>query len=57
MKTLLSALLLAGLTTGHAQSISFDFESATAGMQGYDGATFTVVPNPSSVGNPSANAA
>jgi hypothetical protein len=57
MKTLLSALLLAGLTTGYAQSISFDFESATAGMQGYDGATFTVVPNPSSVGNPSANAA
>jgi hypothetical protein len=57
MKTLLSALVLAGLTTGYAQSISFDFESATAGMQGYDGATFTVVPNPSSAGNPSANAA
>lgn len=40
-----------------AQSLPFNFESATAGMVGYDGATFTIVPNPSTSGNSSANVA
>ena len=40
-----------------AQSLPFDFESATSGMQGYDGASFAIVSNPSSVGNSSANVA
>jgi len=44
-------------TFGWAQSLPFDFESATSGMQGYDGASFAIVSNPSSVGNSSANVA
>ena len=40
-----------------SQSLPFDFESTTSGMQGYDGASFTIVSNPSSVGNSSAKVA
>lgn len=40
-----------------AQALPFDFESSTSGMVGYDGASFTIVANPSSVGNSSANVA
>jgi hypothetical protein len=38
-----------------AQTLPIDFESPVAGMQGYDGATFTIVSNPSGEGNSSAN--
>ena len=44
-------------TFGWAQSLPFDFESTTSGMQGYDGASFAIVSNPSSLGNSSANVA
>ncbi len=57
MNKLLASLLTASLSVGYAQTLPFDFESATAGMQGYDGATFTIVPNPSLVGNTSSNVA
>ena len=57
MNKLLASLLTASLSVGFAQTLPFDFESATAGMQGYDGATFTIVPNPSLVGNTSSNVA
>ncbi len=57
MNKLLTSLLTASLSVGFAQTLPFDFESATAGMQGYDGATFTIVPNPSLVGNTSSNVA
>ena len=40
-----------------AQSLPFDFESATAGMVGYDNATFTIVSNPSAMGNSSSQVA
>jgi len=57
MNKILASLLTASLSVGFAQTLPFDFESATAGMQGYDGATFTIVPNPSLVGNSSSNVA
>jgi len=57
MNKLLASLLTASLSVGFAQTLPFNFESATAGMQGYDGATFTIVPNPSLVGNSSSNVA
>lgn len=57
MNKLLASLLTASLSVGFAQTLPFNFESATAGMQGYDGATFTIVPNPSLVGNTSSNVA
>ena len=57
MNKFLASLLTASLSVGFAQTLPFDFESATAGMQGYDGATFTIVPNPSLVGNTSSNVA
>ena len=44
-------------TFGWAQSLPLDFESTTSGMQGYDGASFAIVSNPSSLGNSSANVA
>lgn len=57
MNKLLASLLTASLSVGFAQTLPFNFESATAGMQGYDGATFTIVTNPSLVGNTSGNVA
>ena len=57
MRTLYTSLFAVAVTGAMAQTLPFDFESATAGMQGYDGATFTIVPNPSLVGNTSSNVA
>ena len=57
MKKLLGSLLMALTTVGWAQSLPFDFESTTSGMLGYDGATFTIVSNPSTTGNASVKAA
>ena len=50
-------LLMASSVVLSAQALPFDFESSTSGMVGYDGASFTIVANPSSVGNSSANVA
>ena len=57
MHKILTSLLALAAVAATAQTLPFTFESATPGMQGYDGATFTIVPNPSAVGNTSANAA
>ena len=57
MRKLYTSLFAVAVTGAMAQTLPFDFESATAGMQGYDGATFTIVPNPSLVGNSSSNVA
>ena len=57
MKTKLITLLMAVSLVATAQSFPFDFESSTAGMVGYDGASFTIVSNPSTVGNTSSNVA
>ena len=57
MKSLVLPLLVAAATAGFAQSLPLTFETATPGMLGYDNASFTIAANPSSVGNPSANAA
>ena len=56
-KYLLSALLTVGSFLGWSQSLPFDFESATSGMTGYDGATFTIVNNPDTAGNSSSKVA
>jgi hypothetical protein len=56
-KYFLSALLTVGSFLGWSQSLPFDFESATSGMVGYDGATFTIVSNPDTAGNSSSNVA
>lgn len=56
-KYFLSALLTVGTFLGWSQSLPFDFESATSGMAGYDGATFTIVSNPDTSGNSSSNVA
>lgn len=53
----LSALLTVGPFLGWSQSLPFDFESATSGMTGYDGATFTIVDNPDTSGNSSSKVA
>ncbi|MEN9833140.1 MAG: hypothetical protein RL753_294, partial [Bacteroidota bacterium] len=50
MRKLYSSLFAVAATAAMAQSLPFNFESATAGMVGYDGATFTIVPNPSTTG-------
>lgn len=57
MKKIMITLLMASSVTLSAQALPFDFESSTSGMVGYDGASFTIVANPSSVGNSSANVA
>jgi len=57
MHKILTSLFALAAVAATAQTLPFNFESAMPGMQGYDGATFTIVPNPSAVGNPSANAA
>lgn len=57
MKNSIAALLIICSTAVIAQSLPFDFESATAGMTGYDGATFTIVNNPDAVGNSSSKVA
>ena len=57
MRKLYSSLFAIAATAAMAQSLPFNFESATPGMVGYDGATFTIVPNPSTSGNSSANVA
>jgi len=56
-KYFLSALLTVGSFLGWSQSLPFDFESATSGMTGYDGATFTIVNNPDTAGNSSSKVA
>lgn len=56
-KYFLSALLTVGSFSAWSQSLPFDFESATAGMVGYDNATFTIVNNPSTSGNSSSKVA
>ena len=56
-KYFLSALLTVSSFLGWSQSLPFDFESATSGMTGYDGATFTIVNNPDTAGNSSSKAA
>ena len=56
-KYFLSALLTVGSFLGWSQSLPFDFESATSGMTGYDGATFTIVDNPDTAGNSSSKVA
>lgn len=53
----LALFLLSAVTAVSAQTFPLTFESATPGMQGYDNASFSIVPNPSLVGNPSANVA
>jgi len=57
MKKIMITLLMAASVALSAQALPFDFESSTSGMVGYDGASFTIVANPSSVGNSSANLA
>ena len=57
MKKIMITLLMAASVALSAQALPFDFESSTSGMVGYDGASFTIVANPSSVGNSSANVA
>ena len=56
-KYFLSALLTVGSFLGWSQSLPFDFENATSGMVGYDGATFTIVSNPDTAGNSSSKVA
>ena len=57
MKKIMITLLMAASVALSAQALPFDFESSTSGMVGYDGASFTIVANPSSAGNSSANVA
>ncbi len=57
MKHVLTSLLVLGAIAGSAQTLPFNFESATPGMVGYDNATFTIVSNPSTTGNTSAQVA
>ena len=57
MRKIMITLLMAASVALSAQALPFDFESSTSGMVGYDGASFTIVANPSSVGNSSANVA
>ena len=57
MKKIMITLLMAASVALSAQALPFDFESSTSGMVGYDGASFTIVANPSSVGNSSTNVA
>lgn len=48
-------MLAAFIGTSAQTSLPIDFETPVSGMQGYDGATFTIVANPSGEGNSSAN--
>jgi hypothetical protein len=57
MKTTFFAFFMIVALSSFGQSFPFDFENNTPGMLGYDGATFTIVPNPNSTGNSSANVA
>tara|TARA_Y100000385_G_scaffold34485_1_gene32332 strand:+ start:75 stop:1331 length:1257 start_codon:yes stop_codon:yes gene_type:complete len=57
MKTTFFAFFIIVALSSFGQSFPFDFENNTPGMLGYDGATFTIVPNPNSTGNSSANVA
>jgi len=57
MKTSFISFLMLAAFSSFGQSFPFDFENNTPGMIGYDGATFTIVPNPNSSGNSSANVA
>ena len=52
---ILSVLIVSFIS--EAQSLPFDFESTTSGMLGYDGATFSIVSNPSTTGNASTKVA
>ena len=57
MKHFLTTLFLAFTSVSWGQTLPFDFESATSGMTGYDGATFTIVNNPDTAGNSSSKVA
>jgi hypothetical protein len=57
MKHFLTSVLVLVALAGSAQTLPFNFESATAGMVGYDNATFTIVSNPNTTGNSSAQVA
>ena len=57
MKHLFTSILVLGALSSWAQTLPFNFESATAGMVGYDNATFTIVSNPNTTGNSSAQVA
>ena len=57
MKHFLTTLFLAIVSVSWGQTLPFDFESATSGMTGYDGATFTIVDNPDTAGNSSSKVA
>ena len=57
MKHILTSILLLCAMVSGAQSLPFDFESATSGMLGYDSATFTIENNPSTSGNSSSKVA
>ena len=57
MKHLLTVLFAATTSLSWGQTLPFDFESATSGMTGYDGATFTIVDNPDTSGNSSSKVA
>ena len=57
MKFTFTSLLIAVASLSWGQTLPFDFESATTGMVGYDGATFTIVNNPSTTGNSSSKVA
>ena len=57
MKHLFTSILVLGALSSWAQTLPFNFEVATAGMVGYDNATFTIVSNPNTTGNSSAQVA
>ena len=57
MKHFLTILFITTASVSWGQTLPFDFESATSGMTGYDGATFTIVNNPDTAGNSSSKVA
>ena len=57
MKHFLTILFVTTASVSWGQTLPFDFESATSGMTGYDGATFTIVNNPDTAGNSSSKVA
>ena len=57
MKHFLTTLFFVIASVSWGQTLPFDFESATSGMTGYDGATFTIVNNPDTTGNSSSKVA
>jgi hypothetical protein len=55
MKKTLLILITFFASSVFSQTLPFDFESPITGMTGYDNATFSVVANPNTIGNGSAN--